>query len=92
MFTDTISNRNSTRLLTLLLSVVFLLSLSAWAQDNDPPSRVARMSYAQGTVSFQPGGEGDWVSAVPNRPLTSGDKRVGHPRLGGNLLGSTGSN
>ena len=31
------------------------------------------MNYAQGSVSFQPGGEGDWVTAVPNRPLTSGD-------------------
>src|SRR3989475_3325759 len=31
------------------------------------------MNFSQGSVSFQPGGEGDWVSAVPNRPLTSGD-------------------
>ena len=31
------------------------------------------MNYTQGSVSFQPGGEGDWVTAVPNRPLTSGD-------------------
>ncbi len=43
------------------------------ANDQDPPSVVARMNYAQGSVSFQPGGEGDWVTAVPNRPLTSGD-------------------
>lgn len=41
--------------------------------DQDPPSVVARMNYTQGSVSFQPGGEGDWVTAVPNRPLTSGD-------------------
>ena len=41
--------------------------------DPDPPSRVARLNYAQGSVSFQPGGEGDWVTAVPNRPLTTGD-------------------
>src|SRR4029077_17124183 len=41
--------------------------------DQDPPRRVARMNYSQGSVSFQPGGEGDWVTAVPNRPLTSGD-------------------
>ena len=34
---------------------------------------VARMNYTQGSVSFQPGGEGDWLTAVPNRPLTSGD-------------------
>ena len=42
-------------------------------QGQDPPSRVARMNFAQGSVSFQPGGEGDWVTAVPNRPLTTGD-------------------
>src|SRR5882672_12399063 len=42
-------------------------------EDQDPPSVVARMNYTQGSVSFQPGGEGDWVNAVPNRPLTSGD-------------------
>jgi len=41
--------------------------------DQDPPSVVARMNYTQGSVSFQPGGEGDWLTAVPNRPLTSGD-------------------
>ena len=41
--------------------------------DQDPPGRVARMNYSQGSVTFQPGGEGDWVAAVPNRPLTSGD-------------------
>jgi hypothetical protein len=45
----------------------------SWNQETDPPSRVARMNLAQGSVSFQPGGEGDWVDAVPNRPLTTGD-------------------
>lgn len=39
----------------------------------DPPGRVARLSYSTGSVSFQPGGEGDWVEAVKNRPLTTGD-------------------
>src|SRR5438477_1139343 len=64
----------------ILLAGVLLILQSpgkslAQDQDNnqDPPSRVARMNYAQGSVSFQPGGEGDWVNAVPNRPLTSGD-------------------
>ena len=39
----------------------------------DPPGRAARLSYSIGSVSFQPGGEGDWVQAVVNRPLTTGD-------------------
>jgi hypothetical protein len=41
--------------------------------DQDPPGRVARLNYSAGSVSMQPGGEGDWVQAVSNRPLTSGD-------------------
>jgi len=43
------------------------------APAQDPPTRVARLSFADGSVSFQPGGEGDWVQAVRNRPLTTGD-------------------
>jgi len=39
----------------------------------DPPGRVARLNYSAGSVSMQPGGEGDWVQAVSNRPLTTGD-------------------
>src|ERR1700689_2658694 len=39
----------------------------------DPPGRVARLSFSDGSVSFQPGGQGDWVQAVTNRPLTTGD-------------------
>jgi len=39
----------------------------------DPPGRAARLSFADGSVSFQPGGEGDWVQAVKNRTLTTGD-------------------
>src|ERR1700690_2490276 len=43
------------------------------APAQDPPGRVARLDYSTGAVSFQPGGEGDWVTAVNNRPLTTGD-------------------
>ncbi len=39
----------------------------------DPPGRVARLNYMDGSVSFQPGGENDWVAAVLNRPLVTGD-------------------
>jgi hypothetical protein len=42
--------------------------------DDDPPGRVARLGYMQGSVSFAPAGETDWVGAVPNRPLTTGDQ------------------
>ena len=46
----------------------------ATADDDDPPSRVARLAYAQGSVSFQPAGTDDWVTAGLNRPATTGDK------------------
>src|ERR1700757_3429385 len=52
-----------------------LIPQSAAAQDqDDPPSRVARLAFLEGSVSMQPAGESDWVQAVPNRPLTIGDK------------------
>lgn len=40
----------------------------------DPPSRVARLGYLSGTVSFSPAGESDWVKAAINRPLSPGDR------------------
>jgi hypothetical protein len=43
-------------------------------QQDDPPSRVARLGYMEGSVSIQPAGETEWVEAVANRPLTTGDK------------------
>jgi hypothetical protein len=39
----------------------------------DPPSRVGRLNYREGPVSFQPTGINDWVDADINRPLTTGD-------------------
>ncbi len=43
------------------------------ASFQDPPSRVARLSFIEGSVSFQPAGEDDWVTAARNRPLVTGD-------------------
>ena len=55
--------------------LVLTLPQRAAGQDvDDPPGRVARLSYMQGSVSFQPAGESDWVLAVINRPLTTGDR------------------
>jgi hypothetical protein len=66
------------RKLSLLFAVAGLLSFvapQARADDEkDPPTRVARISYTDGSVSLQPGGEGDWGSAAKNRPMTIGDK------------------
>jgi hypothetical protein len=61
-----------------LLLILVVAAKPALAQDNqdqdDPPGRVARLGYVEGAVSFQPAGEQDWVQAVPNRPMTTGDK------------------
>src|SRR5712664_3544323 len=63
-----------TSLLSVALAVALFVPQRAAADEDDPPSRVARLSYAHGTVSFNPAGTDDWVSAVVNRPITTGDK------------------
>jgi hypothetical protein len=64
----------------------FVVAMSAWlalsvvstnrasADEGDPPSRVARLAFVEGAVSFQPGGTDDWVAAPINRPMTTGDQ------------------
>jgi hypothetical protein len=67
-----------TRKAVLLLGLAGLLSIAAPRaradEETDPPTRVARISFVDGSVSFQAGGEGDWGSAAKNRPVTIGDK------------------
>jgi len=41
---------------------------------SDPPSRVARLSYLDGPVSFRAAGSDVWTPAVLNRPVTTGDE------------------
>jgi len=64
--------------LSLLLCFAGLLSFAAPKaradEEKDPPTRVARISFVEGSVSLQPGGQGDWGSAAKNRPMTIGDK------------------
>jgi hypothetical protein len=64
----------------------FAIAVSAWlalsvlsparasADEDDPPSRVGRLAYVEGAVSFQPGGTDDWVAPPINRPMTTGDQ------------------
>src|SRR5579864_8123056 len=67
-------------LTTMLVAVAVLPTALplARAQDQydqyDPPSRVARLGYMQGSVSFQPAGASEWVQAVAHRPMTTGDR------------------
>jgi hypothetical protein len=67
-------------ILSLALVMAFIVPSRAAAQEqdqdngDDPPSRVARLSHTDGSVSFNPAGTDDWVAAVINRPMTTGDK------------------
>ena len=61
-------------LVSIALAVAFLVPQRAAADEDDPPSRVARLSLTNGNVSFNPAGTDDWVNAVVNRPITTGDK------------------
>jgi FecR protein len=79
-------------LMLLLAGLVLTLAGVARAQDADPPSRVARLNFIEGSVSFQPAGTSDWLDANPNRPLTTGDQlwadqgSRGELHLGGSVL------
>lgn len=58
--------------LTLCLSVA---GFTVYAADGeDPPDRVARLSYMRGDVSLKPAGVDEWTGAVLNRPLTTDDQ------------------
>jgi hypothetical protein len=71
-----------------VLSAIALLAvvpMSGWAQSVpsptasaasaiDPPGRVARLNYFDGSVTLEPAGATDWSYAELNRPLTTGDQ------------------
>jgi hypothetical protein len=81
MKTSTVSrfaSLNKFGVLACVAGLLFLAAPQVRADDDDtskdPPKRVARVSIIEGSVSLQPGGEGDWGSAAKNRPVTIGDK------------------
>ena len=60
---------------TLRMVVALLVVGCAAAAYADPPERVGRLNYITGSASFASGEAPDeWVQAVLNRPLTSGDR------------------
>ncbi|HYL54977.1 MAG TPA: DUF6600 domain-containing protein [Gemmatimonadales bacterium] len=70
------------RIAPLLTSAWLVAVLPAWQggdrppapqSDRDPPSRVGRLSYISGSVSFRPGDVDDWTTATINYPLHNGD-------------------
>jgi hypothetical protein len=76
MKTINFADRSRLGLLLLAVGLICFVAPQARADDEekDPPTRVARISFVEGSVSLQPGGQGDWGSADRNRPMTIGDK------------------
>jgi hypothetical protein len=68
------TGKSSLSLLLCLTGLLLIGTPKARADQGDPPTRVARISYVDGAVSMQPGGSGDWGAAATNRPVTIGDK------------------
>jgi len=58
----------------MLLALTWSVPSRLWAQGDDPPARVARLSYVKGNVSLQVSGANDWAQATLNYPLTTGDR------------------
>ncbi len=48
-------------LLLTMFALSFLANTTLAADDDDPPARAARLSYASGSVSFEPAGTDEWV-------------------------------
>ncbi|HWB87294.1 MAG TPA: DUF6600 domain-containing protein [Bryobacteraceae bacterium] len=61
------------RKLSSASALLAIICVAAWADPGDPPSRVARLSYESGSVSFRPGSVEDWTAAQLNYPLTTSD-------------------
>jgi len=70
----TFAGRGRALLLVSLAGLLLLVAPKARADEGDPPSRVARISFLDGNVSFQPSGTEAWAAAAKNRPVTIGDK------------------
>jgi hypothetical protein len=66
------SMNHSIRIAVVLIAGLAGFGAAAQAQS-DPPGRVGRLAFTEGTVSFHDDQEADWSPAVINTPLTSGD-------------------
>ena len=62
------------RLLVATATALAIFHVTASAQDQDPPTRAARLGMITGSVSIRPAGDTEWAAAQPNRPLTTGDR------------------
>ncbi len=58
----------------MALALTLAASAIACAEDWDPPARVARLDFVEGSAALQPAGSAGWLEDVLNRPLGNGDK------------------
>ncbi|MFZ6759797.1 DUF6600 domain-containing protein [Undibacterium sp. Ji50W] len=74
------ANLRSTPVLSIaaLLIATLFVQVPARAQD-EPPGRVARVSYSYGDISFADAGTDNWSTLIPNRPIASGDSLIVAP-------------
>jgi hypothetical protein len=69
------------QVLSSLSRLARLLSIALWVAtvpvlalaQEDPPGRVGRLAQAEGTVWIYDADAAEWITVLPNRPLTSGD-------------------
>jgi len=54
-------------------AIAAMFAGAVMADAGDPPSRVARLNYVSGQVSFRPGSVEEWAPATINYPMTTGD-------------------
>ncbi|HEV7432616.1 MAG TPA: hypothetical protein VGN77_06195, partial [Steroidobacteraceae bacterium] len=66
--------RVRTRLAQLMIPLVWLAASALSAADADPPGRVARVNFLEGSGSMQAAGVDGWTDDLLNRPLTGGDR------------------
>src|SRR2546421_3669870 len=71
------SRRSPMRLARFIMPALVLILVPTLRQadqpDDDPPSRVGRLSFLSGSVSFRPASVDDWTDATINYPLHGGD-------------------
>ena len=59
----------------LLVALALLAGGAARAEEAlDPPGRVGRLAEVEGEVSIYSAEAGEWIDAVRNRPVTTGDR------------------
>src|SRR5580693_8754082 len=61
------------RKLEILAALLAVSAASAFGQQADPSTRVVRLNFQQGPVSFRPGGVDTWAAATTNYPMNTGD-------------------